>query len=399
LEIRLKTCPKTYMKETHRSRTPEETRSFVERMKSVLEMLDFREISSLDRIGIPVFTCHRIRPDSSRTDHTGKGLSLVQAEVSLTMESVERYSSEYREDWKSGLIHGSFGDLAGRDTVLDPEDLILPGGGGYTPDRKIYWVRGYDLLSREDILVPACEVYHPFHLDDPPLIATHTNGIASGNTLEEAVFHALTEIIERDAWSIAKYREDPGKALFLTPSEDGRFIADIAARFEDGEVEVVAKDITSDLGIPVVAAFSRDLLYRNMIPIDGFGSHLDPKVALARALLEIATTRGLFFQKLGPEGAEARATGYLCENWDEGDWRFLADDTVALGAMEALYSRDILTDIETILDRLRRKGFRRVVAVDLTREETGVPTVRVIVPGMEVYCFDPSRRGERLFRS
>ena len=399
MKIHLKTCPKTYMKETHRSRTPEETRTFVNRMKSVLEMRDFREISSLDRLGIPVFTCHRIRPDGSRTDHTGKGLSPVQAEVSLTMESVERYSSEYREEWKTRLVFGSFEELARRHTVLDPEDLILSGNGGYTPDRKIHWIEGYDLLSREDILVPACEVYHPFHLDDPSLVATHTNGIASGNTLEEAVFHALTEIIERDAWSIAKYREDPGKAIFLTSSEDTRFIADIVGHFEGGEVEVVAKDITSDLGIPVMAAFSRDLLYRNMIPIDGFGSHLDPKVALARSLLEIATTRGLFIQKMGPAGADSNATGYLPEDWNDGDWRFLADDTVTLDAMECLYSRDILTDVETILDRLRSKGFRRVAAVDLTREETRVPTVRVIVPGMEVYCFDPSRRGRRLFRS
>ncbi len=396
MEIRLKSCPKTYVRETHRSRTPEETRLFVNRMKSVLEMRDFREISSLDRIGIPVFTCHRVRPDGSRTDHTGKGLSPVQAEVSLTMESVERYSSEYRDGWKPGLVRGSFRDLSRQETVLDPEDLILPRGSSYTPDRPIHWVRGYDLLSGENILVPAFEVYHPFPLEAPPIIATHTNGIASGNTLEEAVFHGLTEVIERDAWSLAKYREEPGRALYLTPSEDTRFITEIVGRFDGGDVEVVAKDITSDLGVPVVAAFSRDLVYRNMIPIDGFGSHLDPRVALARALLEIATTRGLFFQKLGPAGAEAGATGYVGDNWNDEDWRFLADEEASLDDVDARFSEDILTDIETVLHRLREKGFRRAVAVDLTRDETKVPTGRFIVPGKEGYCFCRSRRGRRL---
>jgi len=297
---------------------------------------------------------------------------------------------------EAGARSREFRDLSRREPVLDPEDLILPRGSSYTPDRPIHWVRGHDLISGEDILVPAFEVYHPFPLDNPPVIATHTNGIASGNTLEEAVFHGLTEVIERDAWSLAKYREKPGRSLYLTPSEDTRFITEIVGRFDGGDVEVVAKDITSDLGVPVVAAFSRDLVYRNMIPIDGFGSHLDPRVALARALLEIATTRGLFFQKLGPAGAEAGATGYVGDNWNDEDWRFLADEEASLDDVDARFSEDILTDIETVLHRLREKGFRRAVAVDLTRDETKVPTARVIVPGMEVYCFDPSRRGRRL---
>ena len=32
---------------------------------------------------------------------------------------------------------------------------------------------------------------------------SHTNGLASGNVLEEAICHALCEVIERDAVSIA----------------------------------------------------------------------------------------------------------------------------------------------------------------------------------------------------
>ncbi len=41
----------------------------------------------------------------------------------------------------------------------------------------------------------------------PPAICafpySHTNGLASGNVLEEAICHALCEVIERDASSIA----------------------------------------------------------------------------------------------------------------------------------------------------------------------------------------------------
>jgi ribosomal protein S12 methylthiotransferase accessory factor len=59
-------------------------------------------------------------------------------------------------------------------------------------------------------------------------------------------------------------------------------------------------------------------------------------------------------------------------------------------------SDDFLTDIQFVVEALRNKGLDRVIVVDLTREEIGIPVVRVIVPGLEVFAMDPSRRGERV---
>jgi ribosomal protein S12 methylthiotransferase accessory factor YcaO len=36
-----------------------------------------------------------------------------------------------------------------------------------------------------------------------------------------------------------------------------------------------------------------------------------------------------------------------------------------------------------------------VIAVNLTRSDVDIPTVRMIVPGMETYCFDKTRVGAR----
>jgi ribosomal protein S12 methylthiotransferase accessory factor len=44
---------------------------------------------------------------------------------------------------------------------------------------------------------------------------------------------------------------------------------------------------------------------------------------------------------------------------------------------------------------LKKQGLERVIVVDLTREEIGIPVVRVIVPGLEVFAMDPERRGDR----
>ena len=77
--VSLNKCPKVYILETHRSKTPASTLQFIERIKETVGMLSFRNATEVDRIGIQVFTCDRIRPDGSMTSHTGKGVSPIQA--------------------------------------------------------------------------------------------------------------------------------------------------------------------------------------------------------------------------------------------------------------------------------------------------------------------------------
>ena len=281
-----------------------------------------------------------------------------------------------------------------RFSVLDPETLILSCDSDYNRDREINWVWGYDLLREEEILVPACAVYHPYHEDRTLLFTTHTNGIAAGNTMEEAVIHGLAEVIERDAWSIARYTSSFTDALFIENRPENQFIIEIFGKLEAADIEIVAKDITSDIGVPVIAAFSRDLIHRRMLPIDGLGAHLDSRVAMVRALLEITTTRALFLQKHGLEGMQGSPL-YLGDGDDGQDPRFYAYGQKSLSELEVGYSQDILMDIRSIMKRLSSRGLTRVIAVNLTREDVGIPTVRMIVPGMETYCFDDTRVGER----
>jgi ribosomal protein S12 methylthiotransferase accessory factor len=394
----LRECPKVYILETHRSRTPESTLHFVENIRDLVSMIDFREASDLDRIGIPVFTCHRIRPDNSKTSHTGKGVSQIQAQVSLTMESIERYSSEFMDEYRNKLVKGSYNQLRQEFNILDPHELILSKDTDYNHDRDIHWVWGCDLACNEDILVPACAVYHPYHLDDVFLMDTHTNGIAAGNTIEEAVVHGLAEVIERDAWSIARYTRSYSDALFIEDEPANQFIIKIFEKFEHAGIEIVAKDITSDIGVPVIAAFSRDLVYPTMKPIDGFGAHLDPRVAMIRSLLEIVTTRALLIQKFGIKGICEPITAYLGEHEGNHDPRFYAHNKKGLGDIEVDYSNDILLDVRNIIGKLEARGLERVIAVDLTRPDTGIPTVRMIVPGLEAYCYDRTRIGVRILK-
>jgi ribosomal protein S12 methylthiotransferase accessory factor YcaO len=84
---------------------------------------------------------------------------------------------------------------------------------------------------------------------------------------------------------------------------------------------------------------------------------------------------------------------------EEQDFRFLSHRQKDLGEMRADFGDDILDDVRLLMDRCSRRGLERVIAVDLTDERIGIPTVRVIVPGLEATCFDRTRRGDRIYAS
>ena len=117
----------------------------------------------------------------------------------------------------------------------------------------------------------------------------------------------------------------------------------------------------------------------------------------ARERTIIATTRALFFRKFGLEGMQDSLPHYFSEEAD--DPRFCAFHQKSLGEIPSEFTDDIAEDIRLIISKLCGKGLDKVIAVDLTRPDIGVPTVRMIVPGMEATCFDRSRKGERLLNS
>ncbi len=393
--IILQRCPKVYMLETHRSETPGSTLRFIEATRERVGMISILDATDCDRIGLPVFICDRQRPDGSRTSHTGKGVSKTQARVSLMMEAIERYSSEFRDEYREGLIRGSYRKLRREFNTLDPRELILPDFTDFRSEQDLHWVRGFDLGTEAEILVPAGAVYHPFPLDGNSPCKTNTNGLASGNTMEEAIFHGMTEVIERDAWSIAQFNQEMNAALVIEDQPGHRFIIDLAEKFEAAAIEVTARDLTTDVGVPVIAAFSQDALHPNLMPFDGFGAHLDPRVAMARALLELVTTRAFFIHKHGLASLQQNLPYYYGDR-DLEDPRFYASEQKRLGEMDRDFSTDIREDIATLLRKLERRGLTKTIIVNLTRTDVGMPTVRVIIPGMEVCCFDKERKGNRL---
>ena len=75
---------------------------------------------------------------------------------------------------------------------------------------------------------------------------------------------------------------------------------------------------------------------------------------------------------------------------------FRDNGTVDYSGIRSSDTDDFRKDIENIIVALGKQGLDRVIVTDLTREEIGIPVVRVVVPGLEVFAMDPERRGERV---
>jgi thioglycine synthase len=281
-----------------------------------------------------------------------------------------------------------------RGNVLDPADLILPEGA--EPDRFMAWTQGWDIVGDEPVFIPSHAVFHPLPPNYRGLFRTNTNGLASGNTFEEAVFHALSEVIERDAWSLVEASRDTGPCVtgITEPT-----LAAMQEKFAKAQVEVRVRDITSDIGIPTMAAIADDILLKDPLLLTiGIGTHTSARIAVMRALTEVAQSRltQIHGAREDTTIAEMRKKmGYERTKRINGYW-FRDRGTIDYNQIRSSDTGDFKTDIENIIAALKKQDMDRVIIVDLTRDEIGVPVVRVIVPGLEVFAMDQERRGERV---
>ncbi len=394
--LELKRCPK-YSRETGiRNVPPEETLARVLPLLNMAGMGEPEEIT--DDIGIPVFSIDRqVTAHGKPKYYNGKGVTREQAMASAVMECIERYSAEMRED--DEVVFGTYEQACEVMSAVNPIDLILPI---WAIDRlqgaEIAWTSGYDMFRGEDVWVPACEVFYPYVPDtDLQLYKFHTNGIATGNTMEEAVLHAMFELIERDAWSIAEYRNTAVPDVVVDPdSVPGRLIA----KFAEKGVEIHLKDLTSDIGVTTIGAAADDVVTKDpeMLTI-GVGTHLNPEIAAIRAITEVAQSRATHKDGKKINAQLQRVTnemGYDRIKQMNRVWYAETDRRVALSDMVDESTDDVLDDIEVVLGKLVDAGFDSVIACDLTRPELNVPVVRMVIPNMEVWTMDGEREGRRV---
>jgi YcaO-like protein with predicted kinase domain len=375
-----------------RSCSPAETWAKLAPLLPVFGISRVANITGLDRIGIPVVTA--CRPNSrSLSVFQGKGSSLEAARVSAVMEAFETWCAESIDRL---LRFSSLDELRFSHPVVDIDALPLASIEPLDPGRQFLWIEGRDLIAGGALWLPFELVHANYALPEPPhsaKFAATTNGLASGNTRDEAVLHALMEVIERDALTLWKLGPDAWQgttAIQLESVTDptSRWLLD---RFAAADIDVVAFDITSDLGIPAFLVLIDDATGSTGAPELGSGAHPAPEVALARALSEAAQARCTFIagaredipdEDYGAAALEARrrAARAILDRVTPG--RNFAD-------CRSVEAPSFAGDIEATLQALRRSGLGQAIAIDVGKPAFGLSVVRVVVPGLEAALEGP----------
>ncbi|MDQ0950880.1 YcaO-like protein with predicted kinase domain [Streptomyces phaeochromogenes] len=344
------------------------------------------DATGLDRVGLPV--CLALRPTArSLVTSIGKGPTPAAAKVGALMESIETWHAEHLDLPTRTATPAEL--TADGERALDVTELPRAVGAVIDPHKPRSWVRGVDLSTRAPTWVPVDSVSMDFvaeRLGEPGL-ARNSNGLASGNSLEQAMLHGLCEAVERDAES--RWRASSDSYRVRLDTVDDPDCRQLIGMIDAAGLHLAAWDVTSHTGVPcygcVVLAppgLDGDL---DAGVHDGFSCRPSPAAALAGAVEEALQKRLTYIagsrDDLSREEVErVRAPELIDAVWDElaaepADMDLQDRPTLATGTLAG--------DLRAVLRAVTSGSRHTVTAVDLTRPDAGVPVAKVIVTRME----------------
>ncbi|MFD9733443.1 TOMM precursor leader peptide-binding protein [Umezawaea sp. NPDC059074] len=334
-----------------------------------------------------------------RCDNGGKGVTPLQAEVGALCEALERHSGSYHGD--EATVRGSYRGIG--DDAVHPDSFQLfdqrqfedrvERNAAHSPFQHVPepfdehgvldWTPVWSLTNQCHRLLPTGSLY--YGAPAPASITANSNGCAAGSSVEDAVLQGLLEVVERDAVALWWYNRTRMPAIDLDSIGDP-FVDELRDVYAELGREVWVLDLTADLDIPVVAAVSRRLDGPREDVMFGFGAHLDPRVAVRRALTElnqvmpsITTLRDQDWRRM-----DVDLRNWL-RNCSTGNQPYLLPDPFAparrISDFRYTPHTDLLLDVESIRTRLEQRGLELLV-LDQTRPDVGLPVVKVVVPGM-----------------
>jgi oxazoline/thiazoline synthase len=347
-----------------------------------------------------------------RSHSGGKGVTPAEAKVGALCEAVERYCAT--RDGDEFTIKDSFHGLGGQ--------AVHPDGCQLFHDRQfadrarwnatcalfhrvpepfderavIDWTPVWSLLSGERRFLPTALLF----FDSDPgrslvSVRSDSNGNAAGGSVADATLRGFLELVERDAVALWWYNRTSQPAVCLD-SFDDPWVARQPGVYRRLDRGVWVLDLTSDLGIPVMAAVSRRVDKPAEDVLLGFGAHFDPRIALRRALAELGQMLPTVKRHDAGPGDPAPDSHLRawCRQVTVNSHRYLRPDPAQAPLTAASYGYRPEQDagLERMCAAVREAGLDLLV-VDQTRPDIGMPVVKVVVPGLRHFWprFAPGR--------
>ena len=329
---------------------------------------------------------------SSRLSVTGNGETAAAALTSCLGEAADLLSQFERD-----------GDIAAQGASGELEAAIAQGwiaAAGVTPARGIDWIAAVEAGSGRRVLLPAdlCLRRAALQRAVEPVGAL-SSGAAAGPDKDGAALRAVLELCERDA--AALWWLGGRLPLYLAENHPaGAAATALVERLRRGQSgrRTAVLDITTDLGVPAIAATSMDDDGRSFAC--GVAARLDPIEAAVAAVLE------LFQMELSAPVAAAKLAERGEAGLNDADRRHLARAAFAAGEcallrpVEASRLEAFPVAAGSVLDGLTTRLEGQGIAVylaDLSRADLGVSVMRAVAPHLQP--FSGAVTTQRLLRS
>lgn len=335
---------------------------------------------------------------SLRHESGGKGVTAEEARTGALCEAVERWSGSFQGG--EARRRASLRDLG--DAALHPNDVLLyderqyagradwnrqHGPFQYVCDRfdettQLDWTPTWSLTGQRHRLLPTAMLY--YGAPGPTSVRADSNGNAAGSCLEDAVLQGLLELVERDAVALWWYNRTPLPGVDLDAFAQP-WLDEIRESYAGLGRTLEVLDMTTDIGVPAMVAVTRRPGSPRAEAMFGFGAHLDPLIALRRAVTELNQLVPAVLAAppdVGFAPGDPDATAW----WrDAADAPYLTADPGTALRRPADYGYrpgpDLTEDLRGLLRLLDGRGLD-VLVLDQTRPDAGLPVVKVLVPGL-----------------
>lgn len=362
---------------TVRTRSPEQTWTALSGRLAEYGITRVADLTGLDTIGLPVWTA--IRP-ASRTLSTsqGKGATGLLARISAVMEAIELW---HVEQPLSVDGYGSARDV-GPHCALSALPLTSPFTAAVLERMVWEWTTASGLVSGEKVLIPVDVVRRRVQRPEwsPDLLRATSTGLACGNSRDEALLHALCEIVERDVL----YRDGQSGGLRRTPIDPATVTdphaEEVIGRLTAAQMALEIALVEGPYALPVALAY----IWSEDLPavFAGGGCHPRPAIALTRALTEAAQSRLTLISGTRDDLPSESASADQVPAFRPAQRTKLAPWPLATAFYTPLHG-GLADQVAEIAARIRRVARHEPLALDLSGADPDGPVhaVQVVAPG------------------
>jgi len=339
----------------------------------------------------------------------GRSISYEISELTAILEGLERYCG-IEPQGKAKKVRDSYHHL--KNIALNPARVGLHDQEQYAkfhfpfkpfhPDAPMNWVWGYSFLQERPILVPELLAYYSLGFGEGFVYET-SNGCALGGSMEEAIFHGIMEVVERDSFLLTWYAQLPIPPLDLRSANDKELELMVDRIREVQGYDVYIYNSTMEHEIPSVWAVAKNRRSKGVNLICAAGANPDPVSAVKSSIYELAgmmVRHDKVLEENRPKYEEMLRDPFAVRNMEdhgllyglpeaEERLNFLLQDDRPLRTFAEEFkpppkNNDLRDDLQAILHKFRQLDLE-VIVVDQTTPITkrnGLFCVKVLIPGM-----------------